>query len=316
MKPSLTLAGGDRMPIIGLGLWKVARSAAAAVVQQAIRTGYRHLDSACDYGNEAEVGTGIRAALTAGDCRREDLWVTSKLWNTYHARDHVRRAVERSLRDLAIDYLDLYLIHFPIAQEFVPFDVRYPPAWFHDPQAPEPRVQFAKVPLSETWTALEELVTAGLAAQYRCLQLQLQRCCGISWPTQRFLPRCFRSNCTHTRRARKTVPLRCENGIAVTGFSPLGALSYLELGMAGPEHSVLAETAVREAAGRHGKTPAQIVLRWASAAAVRPSSPRPCARNDSVENLTLFDFELSADEMSAIGRPEPQPSLQRPGRLL
>src|SRR5579859_5568120 len=98
MTPSLTLATGDNMPVVGLGLWKVPRPSAAELVQQAIRIGYRHLDSACDYGNEAEVGAGIRAALSAGDCRREDLWVTSKLWNTYHAREHIRPALQRSLR--------------------------------------------------------------------------------------------------------------------------------------------------------------------------------------------------------------------------
>src|SRR5205085_5545366 len=136
------------------------RTAAADLVRQAISTGYRHLDCACDYGNEAEVGAGIRAALAAGACRRDDLWVTSKLWNTYHARQHVRPAVERSLRDLHIDYLDLYLIHFPIAQAFVPFEARYPPEWLYEPAEPRPGMRFAKVPLSETWGAMEELVTA------------------------------------------------------------------------------------------------------------------------------------------------------------
>src|SRR3954469_4573424 len=138
------------MPVVGLGLWKVDRPAAAGLVRQAIAAGYRHLDCACDYGNEAEVGAGIQTALDAKLCRRDELWVTSKLWNTYHARQHVRPAVERTLRDLQLDYLDLYLVHFPIAQEFVPFDVRYPPEWIHDPNAAEPRMRFAKVPLAET----------------------------------------------------------------------------------------------------------------------------------------------------------------------
>ena len=72
------------------------------------------LDCACDYGNEKEVGEGIRAALDAGTCTREDLWVTSKLWNTFHAKEHVEAALRRSLEDLQLEYLDLYLIHFPI----------------------------------------------------------------------------------------------------------------------------------------------------------------------------------------------------------
>ena len=85
---------------------------------------------------------------SAGECRRDELWVTSKLWNTYHAREHVRPALERSLRDLGLDYLDLYLIHFPIALAFVPFEQRYPPEWFHDPTADRPRMRFARVPLA------------------------------------------------------------------------------------------------------------------------------------------------------------------------
>ena len=107
-------------PAMGLGLWKIARPDTPALVEEAIRVGYRHIDSACDYGNEVEAGQGIRAALAKGLCRRDDLWVTSKLWNTYHEPQHVRPAVERSLRDLGLDHLDLYLVHFPIALQYVP----------------------------------------------------------------------------------------------------------------------------------------------------------------------------------------------------
>ena len=95
MTTKLKLRTRDELPQVGLGLWKIPRPMAAGVVQQAIEFGYRHLDCACDYGNEAEAGAGIRAAFEAGLSRREDLWVTSKLWNTYHAREHVRPALER-----------------------------------------------------------------------------------------------------------------------------------------------------------------------------------------------------------------------------
>src|SRR5580698_1138146 len=162
MIPSLKLAGGSQLPVVGLGMWKIDKPAVSGLVQEAIRAGYRHLDCACDYGNEAEVGQGIRAALEARLCRREELWVTSKLWNNYHAREHVRPAVERSLRDLGLDYLDLYLMHFPIALEYVPFDERYPPGWFGDPSQPKQGMKPARVPIAETWQAMEELVDAGL----------------------------------------------------------------------------------------------------------------------------------------------------------
>ena len=298
MIPSLTLASGNLLPVVGLGLWKVARHAAADLVQQAIRAGYRHLDCACDYGNEAEVGQGIRSALAAGACTRKDLWITSKLWNTYHAREHARQAVERSLRDLQVDYLDLYLIHFPIAQEFIPFEVRYPPEWFFDPNSSNPRIRFAKVSLHETWAAMEDLVQAGLVRNIgvcnygtAILRDLLSYAC-----TQ---PAVLQVELHPYLTQEKLVRFCHENGIAVTGFSPLGALSYMSLGMAGPGDSVLEQSIVREAAHRHRKTPAQVVLRWAvqrgTSVVVKTSRAERLA-----ENLALFDFELAPDVMAAI----------------
>src|SRR4051795_1193581 len=145
--PNLKLATGGELPVLGLGLWKVDGSAAPALVEEAVRAGWRHFDCASDYGNEAEVGTGLDNVLRAGAARREELWVTSKLWNTNHAPEHVRPACERSLRDLRLDYLDLYLIHFPIALEYVPPEKRYPAGWFHEPEAAEPRMKQARVEL-------------------------------------------------------------------------------------------------------------------------------------------------------------------------
>ena len=128
---SLTLTSGDRMPAIGLGLWKIPTDVCSDVVYNALKEGYRCLDSACDYGNEAEVGQGIKRAIDEGVVKREELWITSKLWNTYHRKEHVREACVRTLKDLKLEYLDLYLVHFPIALKFVPFEKRYPPGWNH-----------------------------------------------------------------------------------------------------------------------------------------------------------------------------------------
>jgi diketogulonate reductase-like aldo/keto reductase len=92
LTPVIELSDGGRFPAVGFGTWKLPKPATPRLVQEAIRRGYRHLDCACDYGNEAEVGAGLAAAIKAGDCRRDDLWVTSKLWNTYHEPKHVRAA--------------------------------------------------------------------------------------------------------------------------------------------------------------------------------------------------------------------------------
>ena len=109
----------------------------------------------------SQVGQGIKRALDSGVCKREELFVTSKLWNTFHAPEHVTAACKKSLDDLGLDYLDLYLIHFPISLKFVPFEERYPPEWINDPNS-EQKMEFAPVPVSSTWQAMEGLVEKGL----------------------------------------------------------------------------------------------------------------------------------------------------------
>jgi diketogulonate reductase-like aldo/keto reductase len=296
--PTLPLRTGDALPAVGLGLWKLPQPAVAEHVHRAVAAGYRHFDCACDYGNETQVGAGLASALQAGLCRRDDLWITSKLWNTYHARHHVRQAAERSLRDLQLDVLDLYLIHFPIATAFVPFEVRYPPGWFFDPDAPEPKMHPAKVPLSETWSAMEDLVRAGLVRNIGVCNFNIALLRDLlSYAT---LPPAVLQVELHPYLAQPKLLRFCrEEGIVVTGFSPLGAASYHGIGMAEPHESVLAEPVVQDIAARLGRTPAQVVLRWGvqRGTAVVPMTSNPARLS---ENLSLFDFELTPDDMAAL----------------
>ncbi|MEM8726877.1 MAG: aldo/keto reductase, partial [Pseudomonadota bacterium] len=137
----------ETMPKVGFGLWKIPKEDTASSVVEAIRAGYRHFDSAADYANEAQTGEGLAQAMAGGLVSRDDLWITSKLWNTFHASEHVEMACRKTLADLQLDQLDLYLIHFPIALEFVPIEERYPPEWLRNPDAAEPRMHPARVPL-------------------------------------------------------------------------------------------------------------------------------------------------------------------------
>jgi len=126
---SLTLRTGRKMPQGGFGLWKLGKDVTPDVIVNAVEAGYRLFDGASDYGNEKEVGEGLRRVFEAGKVKREELFIVSKLWNQFHGAEHVKPALERSLKDLGLDYVDLYLIHFPIALKYVDPEVRYPPSW-------------------------------------------------------------------------------------------------------------------------------------------------------------------------------------------
>lgn len=298
MTPTLELKTGAKLPAVGLGLWKIAKDDTARVVKEAIEVGYRHFDAACDYGNEAEAGQGFRDAIEAGLCKREDLWITSKLWNTYHAAEHVRPACEKSLSDLGLDYLDLYLVHFPIAQKYVPFDLRYPPEWITDPGADNPKVELADVPVSETWGAMEGLVDAGLVKNIGVCNFGTAGLRDIQ-SYAKIQPSVLQVELHPYLTQEKLIRFCKETGIVVTGFSPLGAQSYFSLNMAEAQEAVLNNETVVNIAQAHDRTPAQVVQRWAVQRGTA-IVPKTTNLERLKENLALFDFELTEDEMNAI----------------
>ncbi|EDQ89402.1 uncharacterized protein MONBRDRAFT_37115 [Monosiga brevicollis MX1] len=296
--PTITLRTGRKMPQVGLGTWKAGPGVVAKAVETALRAGYRHLDCACDYGNETEVGQGIKAAIDAGVCQREDIFVTSKLWNTFHRKEHVRPACERTLKDLGLDYVDLYLIHFPISLKYVPFEKRYPPEWFHDLDAASPKMELDPVPISETWAAMEELVDAGLAKDIGISNFNCQLMTDLL-SYARIKPAVNQVE-LHPYLTQETLVRFCkENDVVVTGYSPLGAGSYVSINSAKEEESVLTNPIVTAIAERVKRTPAQVCLRWAVQRGYT-IVPKSSQESRLKENLNLFDFELADDEMKAI----------------
>ena len=286
------------MPSVGLGLWKVDPLSAGELVYEAISVGYRHLDSACDYGNEAEVGKGIERVLASNVCHREDLWITSKLWNTFHEPKYVRSAVERTLRDLQVDYLDSYLIHFPISLAYVAPETRYPPGWFFEPDAPNPSMQSIKVPVAETWGAMEELVDTGLVRTIGVCNFGISLLRDLQ-AGARIQPSSLQVE-MHPRLTQEKLLRFCnQENIAVTAFSPLGAPSYVPLGMAKETDSLLINQDILEIADVVQRTPAQVLLRWGvqRGTAVVPKTSQPKRLK---ENISLFDFSLSEEQMLII----------------
>ncbi|WP_146575563.1 aldo/keto reductase [Botrimarina hoheduenensis] len=285
------------MPAVGLGLWKIPPETTAETVRAAAANGYRLFDSACDYGNERQAGQGIKAALAEG-IRRDELWITSKLWNTYHRPEHVRPALERTLADLGLQQLDLYLIHFPIALRYVDPALRYPPGWFDDPAAKSPAMAPDRVPLADTWGAMEALVEAGLTRRIGVCNYNIALLRDLL-ASARIRPSALQVE-MHPRLAQPKLLRFChEEGIACTAFSPLGAQSYFQLGMADPQESLLKHPAVNSVATAQGRSAAQVLLRWGvqRGAAVIPKTTR---HERLSENRELFDFALTAEEMATL----------------
>lgn len=286
------------IPWVGLGTWKIPFDQTAEVVYAAIQSGYRHLDCACDYGNEVQVGQGIARAIADGVCSRKDLWVTTKLWNTYHAAEHVELACQRSLNDLQLDYVDLYLIHFPIALEYVPFDLRYPPEWFHDPEDAALKMKLASVPIHETWAAMESLHDQKKASHIGVCNFGTSLLRDLL-SYARVRPALLQVEMHPLLTQEKLLRFCQQQSIAVTAFSPLGAESYFSLAMAREEESLFQNSLVRKIAEDHGRSPAQVLLRWGvqrgTSVVVKSSQQKRL-----VENLAVMDFELTEDQMAAI----------------
>jgi diketogulonate reductase-like aldo/keto reductase len=154
MESSITLNNGYKMPLLGLGTWKSPPGEVEAAVRKALELGYRHIDCAYGYGNEDEVGKGLKYGLEELKIPREEIFVTSKLWNTFHNPEDVEPVFQKSLKALGLDYLDLYLIHWPVA---------FKRGEDNFPKNPDGSVKYdVDIHPTTTWLAMEPLVQKGL----------------------------------------------------------------------------------------------------------------------------------------------------------
>jgi D-xylose reductase len=295
-----TTSDGGLFPSVGLGTWKIPDAVLPDLIPAAVDLGYRHFDCACDYGNEKAVGEGLKRSLSAGACTRDDLWITSKLWNTYHHPDHVRAACERNLADLGLDELDLYLIHFPVTLAYVPFEERYPPGWFFDPEAESPAMKPVRVPLADTWGAMEGLVEAGLVKRIGVCNFGTALIRDLQ-SYARIQPSVLQVEMHPYLTQQKLLRFCQEENITVTAFSPFGASSSVPLNMAGANESVLDDPEVIAIAGDLRKTPGQVVLRWAIQRGT-VTIPKTQTVAHLRDNIELFDFELGNGEMTRLDR--------------
>ncbi|OSD06849.1 D-xylose reductase [Trametes coccinea BRFM310] len=296
--PTITLKPtGAEMPQIGFGTWKHYGAKATEAVYTGLKVGYRLIDCACDYGNEKECGEGLKRAIEDGVVAREDVWVVSKLWNTFHRKEHVREAVMRSLSDWGVSYFDIYYVHFPISLAYVPPDTRYPPGWFFDGKS---QVKHDPVPLRETWEALEELVDEGyirhLGVSNMCSALLMDL---LSYARHR--PSVLQIEIHPYNAQPRAVQYAHEQGIAVTAYSSFGPLGFRELNTPKSLRTqpLFTHPVVTAIALAHQSTPAQVVLRWATQRRLA-IIPKSDTEQQMKENMQSTDIKLTEQEMSVI----------------
>jgi len=285
--PAIKLNNGKEVPVFGLGTWKSKTGEVEQAVKDAISVGYRHVDGAFMYQNESEVGNGIRAKIEDGTVKREDLFVVSKLWNTFHRPDLVEPAIRATLKDLGLDYLDLYLIHFPFA-------------WKEGgglaPQDENGKRLYSEVDYLDTWKAMEGLVKKGLAKSIGVSNFnsqQLERLLGSAT----IAPTMNQIECHPYLNQRKLIDFCKSKGIAVTAYSPFGSPD--RPWAAADEPKLLDEPKLVEIGKKYKKSSAQVILRWVVQRDVIVI-PKSITKNRIAENFNIFDFELTPEDMDVI----------------
>jgi alcohol dehydrogenase (NADP+) len=290
---TLKFNNGDHMPILGLGTWKSEPGDVYKAVKESLRLGYRHIDCAPIYANEAEIGQALNESFKEGMVNRDQLWITSKLWNDCHTAADVQPALEKSLSDLQLDYLDLYLIHWPVALKKGVFF----------PKSGKDLISLEELPVSETWEAMESLVDKGMCRHIGVSNFSTAKLKTLI-DSARLKPEMNQIELHPYLQQPAMLDFCNNNGVHLTAYSPLGSPDRPVGLKAKDEPNLLEDQTIADIANTYGVTPGQVLINWAvqRGTSVIPKSINPARMKQNLDAAEISLTEADMNRIAALDR--------------
>ena len=285
---TLIFKNNDEMPMLGLGTWKSSKGEVYKAVREAINIGYKHFDCAWIYENESEIGDALNDAIKNGDVKREELWITSKLWNNRHGKENVKTGIKDSLKSLNLDYLDLYLIHWSVALK--------PDVIF--PQKPDDFYSLEEKPLTATWSGMEKCVEDGLAKHIGVSNFSVKKLKELI-TNSGIQPEMNQIELHPLLQQKEMLDFCKAKNIHLTAYSPLGSMDRIPDFKAADEPNLLENSVIKNIAENNKCMPAQVLIKWAIQ---RGTSVIPKSTNSErlKQNFEAQKINLSVNDMNKI----------------